>query len=64
VQQYGGVLRLAPPELRADREVVLTAVQQDGWVLFHASPELRADREVVLAAEALGPTVAADPRPR
>ena len=42
VQQGGGTLKHASPELRADREVVLAAVDQNGDALRHASPELRA----------------------
>jgi hypothetical protein len=61
----GCALQFASAELRADRQVVLTAVAQaddalqyaleyfyDGCALQFASAELRADREVVLAAMA------------
>ena len=39
-----------PPELRADKDVVLIAVRKDGLSLQHASPGLRNDKDVVLAA--------------
>jgi hypothetical protein len=62
VAQYGCALEYASVELRADWEVVLTAVANDGpkyWAespelgaLRNASVELRADREVVLVAVA------------
>jgi hypothetical protein len=50
VRGHGRALQCASPELRADRDVVLTAVREEGLALQHASPELRADREVVEAA--------------
>lgn len=43
-------LSRAPPELRADRDVVLAAVRQDGFLLRYAAEELRRDRGFVLAA--------------
>ena len=57
VAQDGGALRLAPEELRGNREVVMTAVAQKGMALYHgraldASKEMQGDREVVLAAVA------------
>jgi len=47
-----GVWRLgkAPPEIRADREIVLAAVNRFGSDIFHASFKLRLDREIVLIA--------------
>ena len=65
VRADGLSLRLAPEDLRADKEVVLAAVkenayaldyavleavQQFGSALKFASEDLRADKEVVLAA--------------
>jgi len=50
VKQYGGVLRYASEDLKADRGVVLEAVKQNGWVLQYASEDLKADRGVVLEA--------------
>jgi hypothetical protein len=52
VTQNGGVLRYAPMELRADKEVVLAAIAQNGDALLDAPAMLRADKEVVLAAVA------------
>ena len=46
----GGPLRLAAPELRADKPIVLEAVQRNGGALNHASEELCGDLDVVLAA--------------
>jgi len=46
----GKLLSDAPPEIRADKEVVLSAMQQNGLQLQYASAELRGDREVVLSA--------------
>ncbi|CAE8647451.1 unnamed protein product, partial [Polarella glacialis] len=40
----------APPDFRADREVVLAALQQGGDVLQFAALPLQMDREVALAA--------------
>jgi hypothetical protein len=48
-KQWMGVLGL-PVVLRADREVMLTAVARNGGALRYASAELQGDREVVLAA--------------
>ena len=51
VKESGWDLKYAGEELRADKEVVMTAVKQNGYyALEHASEELRGDREVVLAA--------------
>ena len=50
--RYGYVLEHASAELKANREVVLTAVVQNGGALRHASDELKANREVVLVAVA------------
>jgi hypothetical protein len=46
------ILQQASAELRADREVVLTAVGLSGDSLRHAPAEMRTDREMVLAAVA------------
>lgn len=48
--EFGQQLRLAPPELRADRELVLAAVKRSWKALEFASPDLRADIEVAMAA--------------
>ena len=47
----GRALLYAAAELKADCDVVITAVQQDGRALRYAAAELQADRDVVLAAE-------------
>ena len=47
-----GLLRDAPEELKADRELVREAVAQNGSALLFAAPELRADRELVRVAVA------------
>ena len=39
-------LKNAPPELRADRDIVLAALHQSVYALKYAFPELRADRLV------------------
>ena len=39
-----------PERLRADKEVVLTAVRQYGLAVQHASQDLRADKDIALAA--------------
>mmetsp|Transcript_33276 Transcript_33276/g.103732 ORF Transcript_33276/g.103732 Transcript_33276/m.103732 type:complete len:195 (+) Transcript_33276:64-648(+) len=49
-QQGGEVIAEAPPELRADRSLVLAAVRRGGSALRFASPELRGDRAVVIEA--------------
>ena len=46
------LLRDAPEELQADRELVRVAVAQRGFALRYAAPELRADRELVRVAVA------------
>ena len=46
----GGALRLAPPDVQADKEVVLEAVKLTGRALQFASTALQADKEVVLLA--------------
>ena len=46
----GANLRFCPAPLRADREVVLTAVRQYGLAVQHASHDLLADKDVALAA--------------
>jgi hypothetical protein len=43
-------LEFAPPELRADKEVMLKVVARYGGALEYVSQELRNDREIVLAA--------------
>ena len=43
VKSDGSALEYAPPELRADREVVLAAVKSHGQALVCASPELQAE---------------------
>jgi len=43
-------LSIAPPEIRADREVVLAALRRFGAALQFAAPEFRACRECVLTA--------------
>jgi hypothetical protein len=43
-------LRFFPEHLRADKEVVLTAVRQYGLAVQHASQDLRADKDIALAA--------------
>ena len=50
VRADGFSLRLAPEDLRADKEVVLAAVKQEGYALEYASEGLRADKEFVLEA--------------
>ena len=54
-------LQKAPPEARANRDVVLCCVQKDGLALEWAATALRADREVVLAAVGKG-AFALEPR--
>ena len=50
--------KLAMPELRADREVVLEAVKQDRGAIVYAAEELRlATRVVQLVAESAGADV-------
>ena len=50
VRADGLSLRLAPEDLRADKEVVLAAVKNRGYALEFASEDFRADKEVVLEA--------------
>lgn len=50
VQENGGALHHASPELQDDREVVLCALRENGASLEFASEKLRGDREVVLTA--------------
>ena len=50
VRADGLSLRLAPEDLRADKEVVLAAVKENAYALEYASEGLRADKEVVLEA--------------
>jgi len=50
VQQQGEALQFAADELRADVDIVLTAVKANGLALRHAAPELRDDIGVVNAA--------------
>ena len=45
-----GLLRFFPERLRADKEVVLTAVRQYGLAVQHASQDLLADKDIALAA--------------
>jgi hypothetical protein len=45
-----GLLRFFPEHLRADKEVVLTAVRQYGLAVQHASQDLRDDNDIALAA--------------
>jgi len=47
----------APPEIKADREVVLQAVRLDGRQLLNASPELQKDRDLALIAAQSYPQV-------
>ena len=49
LRQNGLALRRYP-RLKADKDVVLTAVSQNGMALEYASEELKADKDVVLAA--------------
>jgi len=42
---------IADKSLRADREVVLTAVKDVGWMLEHASKKLQNDPELKKIAE-------------
>lgn len=44
------LLRFFPERLRADKEVVLTAVRQYGLAVQHASQDLLADKDIALAA--------------
>ena len=44
------LLGFFPERLRADKEVVLTAVRQYGLAVQHASQDLRADKDIALAA--------------
>ena len=48
VMQRGFALQWA--ELRADRDVVLSAVRKNGGALRYTSAELKADQDVVAAA--------------
>jgi len=41
-------LKVASPEMQADREVVKAALHKYGYALRVASEELRADKELVL----------------
>jgi len=51
VQLVGGdAFELAATDIRADRDLVLSAVQRGGCALEYAAVEFRADREIVLAA--------------
>ena len=43
------------PALKADKEVVLSAVSKNGTMLKHASPEMQDDVDVVQAAVANDP---------
>jgi hypothetical protein len=45
-------LIFASKELKADKEMVITAVSKDGYALRVASVQLQADKEAVLAAVA------------
>jgi len=51
-QEIGGWLdlRRAPKRIRADREVILSAVQWNGYALQFASSSLKSDPEIVAAA--------------
>jgi hypothetical protein len=49
VQSNGFALDRVSNKLRADREVVATAVKKNGLALFYA-PDIKADREIVLEA--------------
>ena len=46
----GQAIKVAPQELRADKEFVLEVVKKYGYNLFAASLELQADKEVVMEA--------------
>jgi len=50
VQENGGALHHASPEIQDDREVVLCALRENGASLEFASQKLKGDREVVLTA--------------
>ena len=41
VANDGQALQFASEDLRADREVVTTAINEDGWALEHAAEEFR-----------------------
>ena len=47
-RRWPDAIRFASEDLKADKEVVLTAASQDGRVLQFASPSLRDDRALVL----------------
>lgn len=53
VRFCGHLLEIAPPEMRADREVVLAAVKSHGYAVQFASEELTRDREIAIAAASL-----------
>jgi len=64
VHQAGLALVHASAELKADRELVLTAVQRNGRALHFAVASLKSDRQIVLAAMEQNPTaleLAAEP---
>ena len=46
----GGTLQFAEKTLRADKDVVMTAVSQGGQVLQYADDTLQADNAVVMTA--------------
>ena len=50
--QAGDALQCAAAELKADKEIVATAVAQNGYALRYAAAELQADREIVATAVA------------
>ncbi|KAJ8599648.1 hypothetical protein CTAYLR_005391 [Chrysophaeum taylorii] len=51
VQQQGGdAFMHAAPELKSDKNFVLSVVRVDGDALMHAATEMKRDREIVLAA--------------
>jgi len=51
VKHRPDLLRDAPLDIRASRDVVMAAVKRDGKALEYASPELQADPDVVFAAQ-------------
>ena len=46
VESEGSVLEYASKDLKADRDVVFTAVKSNGWALGDASKELKNDVEL------------------
>ncbi len=46
----GWGLEYASPSLRADKEVVLTAVKQNGSAIQYAHRDLKSDRDIIIMA--------------